>query len=81
MAPDRYLDLDRESGVPLIPTGHAVMELKFDRRIPRWLRDTIMVQGLEVQRFSKYANGIEALGRLPSRQRLAVIRSRKSDFS
>ncbi len=81
LAPDRYLDLDRESGVPLIPTGHAVMEVKFNRRIPRWIRDTIMAQGLAVQRFSKYANGIEALGRLPGRQRLALIRGPTSDFS
>jgi hypothetical protein len=57
------------------------MEVKFNRRIPRWIRDTIMTQGLAVQRFSKYANGIEALGRLPSRQRLAVIRGQTRDFS
>ncbi len=75
LAPDRYLELNPDAGVPVIPTGHAVMELKFNGRIPRWIRDVIMAQGLKVQRFSKYAAGIEALGRLPGRKRLALVRA------
>lgn len=74
--PDRYLELSLDCGVPLIPTGHAVMEVKFNGHIPRWVRDQIMTQELRVQRFSKYASGIEALGRIPSRRRLALLRGR-----
>ena len=48
-------------GTPLVAHNAMVLELKFDRAIPVWLRDAIVSMGLAQQRFSKYAHAVEQL--------------------
>lgn len=49
-----------ETGVLLVPEAASVLEVKFDRAIPRELRDRLQSSGIRLRRFSKYAAGIEA---------------------
>jgi len=62
--PENYLEVSRGIGAPLIPGNYVVMEVKFNRAIPRWIRDIILQQRLQVRRFSKYAQGLEALSKV-----------------
>jgi len=41
--------------------GVIVMEVKFNNVIPCWIREIIAILGLRVQRFSKYAVGVDSL--------------------
>lgn len=49
-----------ESGMLLVPEAASILEVKFDRAIPRELRDRLQSSGIRLRRFSKYAAGIEA---------------------
>jgi len=47
-------------GQSILAANRQLMEVKFDRAIPRWIRDLLVVHGIQMQRFSKYAAGVEA---------------------
>ena len=51
--PAALFDVRTGHGQPLIPPNHCVMELKFNR--------VVALQRVRVQRFSKYATGVDAL--------------------
>jgi SPX domain protein involved in polyphosphate accumulation len=59
MRPEAYFSPD--GGIPITQPGIAVMELKFNGRIPRWIRDLLVAHAVRLQRFSKYAAGVDAL--------------------
>lgn len=61
-SPERWPEAADGTGLPLLPPERHIMEVKFDRRLERWLRDLIVTQGLVQRRFSKYARGVEELG-------------------
>jgi hypothetical protein len=46
----------------------AVLELKFERRPPRWMVSMVRNLGLERKAFSKYGNSVEVALRLPERR-------------
>ncbi|MBI3924390.1 MAG: polyphosphate polymerase domain-containing protein [Armatimonadetes bacterium] len=50
-------------GVSLLAPERIIMELKFTRSVPVWLREIVVSEGLLPTRFSKYAQGIDVLGR------------------
>ena len=60
-------------GAPLATHNAMVLELKFDRAIPVWLRDAIVSLGLVQQRFSKYARGVECLRENPGPGRRLML--------
>lgn len=51
----------KNDGCPLVPHTFMVMELKFDRAVPIWLRDAVVKLGYSQRRFSKYAHGVEQI--------------------
>ena len=59
------LSADLSGGLPIVWPGRYVMEIKFDHAIPCWVRDIVVAQGLQMQRFSKYAGAVETLGQAP----------------
>lgn len=65
--PDNFQAASLHRGLPIIPPGHYVMEIKFNDVIPRWMRDIIAEQNLLPRRFSKYASGASVLGLIPRR--------------
>ncbi|MBL4843976.1 MAG: polyphosphate polymerase domain-containing protein [Planctomycetes bacterium] len=67
--PDAPFGVGPATGLPLLETGLCVMEIKFDRVIPIWVRDLVYSCGLRPQRYSKYAASIDALTTLPGRLR------------
>jgi hypothetical protein len=48
-------------GQPILRPDLLVMEVKFDRAIPVWIREIVAAQGLRQQRISKYAASVDAL--------------------
>lgn len=60
--PGAFLDVGARGSEFLIPPDMFVMEIKFDHAIPRWIRDISVREGVILQRFSKYAAGVEAIG-------------------
>jgi hypothetical protein len=74
LPPDRYSAIGTANGVPLVLPHYFVMELKFDKVVPLWIKDIVAAQGMRPQRFSKYANGIEKLDRLDLRNRVEKAR-------
>ena len=60
-APQSYLDVAFNCGTRILREGEFIMEVKFDEAIPRWIRDLVARNGLHLQRFSKYAYGVERL--------------------
>ena len=76
-APDRLhgiVDAEYERMLPdLRADGQLVMELKFDHAIPRWRRDVVAANRLRLDRFSKYAAGLQALQRGDYRCAHAVL--------
>ena len=46
-------------GLPLFPPNKILLEVKFSSRLPVWLRDILIAEGLSPIRFSKYATGVE----------------------
>ncbi len=56
------LDRDRLGGVHVIPQTMYVLEVKFNEAIPRWLCASLNHLDLQLQRISKYCEGIERMG-------------------
>ncbi len=54
------------SGLPMLPANLAVMEIKANERIPRWLTEMIAAHNLQIVRVSKYCRSIEAARKMPS---------------
>jgi hypothetical protein len=54
------------SSLPMLHPGLAVMEIKVNERIPRWLTDLIAAHDLQLVRFSKYCRSIQAAQAMPS---------------
>ncbi len=50
------------SGQSLLKKHLCVLEIKFNRVMPTWVKDCIVISNAQMQRFSKYAHGLEALG-------------------
>ncbi len=48
------------AGAPLLPDHEIVLEVKFNRRLPVWLRDALCLEQIRPIRFSKYVEGILA---------------------
>jgi hypothetical protein len=48
-------------GQPIVSPDLLVMEVKFDRVIPVWIREIVAAQGLRQKRVSKYAASVDAL--------------------
>jgi VTC domain len=48
-----------------VDPGLAVMEVKVDERVPRWLTAVVATHGLSVVRLSKYCRTVEAFGGAP----------------
>lgn len=64
-APSAWTEASRGTGRALLPQERLLLEVKFDRRLERWLRDAVVDRGLLQRRFSKYAAGVVALGLAP----------------
>lgn len=69
LVPSGAFDVGVNGGELLLPEDQAVLEVKFDGAIPRWVRDLLARSGLRLQRFSKYAAAVEALGLVENRLR------------
>ncbi|MEO7154584.1 MAG: polyphosphate polymerase domain-containing protein [Planctomycetota bacterium] len=65
--PAEFLDVASGTGGLLLPEDRSILEVKFDHAIPRWIRDVIVSQKLQLRRFSKYAAGCEVLARSAAR--------------
>lgn len=50
-------------GLPLFPDTQILMEVKFNNRLPLWLRDGLNRCQVRPTRFSKYAEAVTRLGR------------------
>lgn len=61
LRPGAWSQAPAGAGQALLPAGLLVMELKFDAGLPSWARSAIVSQSARLQRFSKYARGVEAL--------------------
>jgi SPX domain protein involved in polyphosphate accumulation len=57
---------DRKPGLPMLPTGWVVMEIKVNDRMPRWLVEIVARHNLNSQRISKYCRSIDAARSMPS---------------
>ena len=53
-------------GLPVLPPGWTVLEVKFDQRIPAWVGQALRSLKLRLQPFSKYAEGVLVLRGLSS---------------
>ncbi|MCA8921849.1 MAG: polyphosphate polymerase domain-containing protein [Planctomycetes bacterium] len=60
--PEAFAQVGEPGGVAILDPTRTIMEVKFDDAIPRWIRDAVGRFGLALDRFSKYAAGVEALG-------------------
>ena len=58
--PDQFVP-NLGSGSPLLSPESCIMEIKFNRVIPTWVKECIVLSNAQMQRFSKYAHAIEAL--------------------
>jgi len=56
--PDAFAEVKNNQGTPCLDPNLIVMEVKFDRAVPCWVRDVLVDQQLQLQRFSKYASGV-----------------------
>ncbi len=56
--PNAFAEVEDNSGKFCLDPNLVIMEVKFDRAIPCWIRDVLVDQQLQLQRFSKYASGI-----------------------
>ncbi len=66
-------DLEQGAGLPICPTTDIILEVKFNRRLPRWVRQRLVDKGLRPIRFSKYLEGVNARAGLPNRRRWAAV--------
>ena len=55
-------------GTPFLPESRMVLEVKFNSRLPVWLRDAVSKVSLSPIRFSKYVEGLMALDDMPVRR-------------
>jgi len=62
LRPSGAFDVAPRRGASLLAADRAILEVKFDGAIPRWLRDVLAGEGVRLERFSKYARGVEVLG-------------------
>ena len=65
--PDDYLSPGRGAGLPFLPPDQIVLEIKFNRNLPRWLQQRLIQHRLRPVRYSKYveaalAQNVEAVG-------------------
>jgi SPX domain protein involved in polyphosphate accumulation len=74
LPPGEIAHCGEDRGYPLAPGHPIVMEIKFNQRVPRWLVDCVNRVGLKQIRFSKYAQGVDAL-QLAKESRLKQTRS------
>lgn len=65
-------------GFPLFPDTQILMEVKFNNRLPLWLRDGLNRCQIRPTRFSKYAEAVTRLGRY---RHEALERGRDSEFA
>lgn len=56
------LQENRLKGKYVIPPTMMILEVKFDETIPRWICTCLNQLDLQVQRFSKYCEGVERSG-------------------
>ncbi len=56
--PHSFAEVASNRGTSLLDPSLSIMEVKFDRAIPCWIRDVLIAQQLRLQRFSKYASGV-----------------------
>lgn len=59
--PEAWRQAALDQGASILAPERLIMEVKFDRRLARWLRDLVTDRGLLQRRFSKYAAGVEVL--------------------
>ena len=57
-APSCHMASATHSGLPFLPETQIVFELKYDRRVPLWVRDQIRACSVRPVRISKYAEGL-----------------------
>ena len=57
----RALDLEQpfETGKYMLPANMAIMEIKFNDRVPRWLTRLVAAHRLDVVRMSKYCRAVD----------------------
>jgi SPX domain protein involved in polyphosphate accumulation len=73
---------DQKASLPMLSANWAVMEIKVNDRIPRWLTEMIAGHNLQMQRISKYCRSIEAALNMPSsRWRRALSESSRDVLS
>ncbi len=72
----------RVPGVPLMPPGLAVVEIKVNDRIPRWLVRVVAQLDLQVQTLSKYCTAVQVspLLRLAEARPLTIHRLARTAF-
>ncbi|MCA9792184.1 MAG: polyphosphate polymerase domain-containing protein [Candidatus Eremiobacteraeota bacterium] len=75
-SPQQFPPGPDDVGPPLCPSTHVLMEVKFNHRLPGWIRDAVVGRRLRAVRFSKYCEAVFALGSHPMRRRLAAVNSR-----
>ena len=69
----------RDGATPIVSPCEIILEVKFNGRLPVWLRDRLARMRLTPVRFSKYAEGVQAHEDLPLRVHtgaLGVARAR-----
>ncbi|MGD8465733.1 MAG: polyphosphate polymerase domain-containing protein [Anaerolineae bacterium] len=57
---------EQPAGWPMLPADRAVLEIKVNERIPRWLTGLIAAHNLQRVGLSKYCRSIEAAQRVPA---------------
>ena len=77
-APYSFAEAANNRGTSLLDPSLSVMEVKFDRAIPCWIRDVLIDQQLCLQRFSKYASGVLSDEDLIQHSQLAKARGLQS---
>jgi hypothetical protein len=61
VVPAAYADVGIQAGTPFVADDRVIMEVKFDHAIPLWARDALMRHGIQLRRFSKYGEAVQAL--------------------
>lgn len=56
--PHAFGEVQNNTGKNCLDPQLVIMEVKFDRAVPCWIRDVLVDQQLQLQRFSKYASGV-----------------------
>jgi SPX domain protein involved in polyphosphate accumulation len=69
LPPHQFEIAGHQAGIDLIPLSQAVMEIKFNSRIPAWLKSQVSRHDFQITRFSKYAQGVQILSNPSKRLR------------